>query len=83
MANGVRTSFRCIGVQRHRFAISEEDLQAADTSITGKPCTVPPEFAAVAEHICREESRSQPSTAVEAKDLYLRLVQELVVWQYM
>ena len=38
---------------------------------------MPPEFAAVAEHICREESRSQPSTAVEAKDLYLRLVQEL------
>lgn len=65
------------GVQRHRFPISAEALQAADTYVNAKPCAVPPEFAAAAEYICREESLAQPSTAVEAKELYLRLVQEL------
>lgn len=66
-----------IEVERQGFAVTAEQLQAAEKFIEDKPVAVPQEFIDMTEVVMREKRWQLPSTAVEAKELYLRLLQEL------
>ena len=68
-----------VGVNRHRFPVSIESLEAAEAYVKKKPDPVPPEFSALAEHVIEEHRWQKPSSAFAAKELYLNLLQAIEV----
>ena len=62
---------------RHRFYVSEEQLEAARAHIKEKPSSAPQEFVELADHVMKKEGWEQATTASEAKLLYQQLLKVL------
>ena len=52
-----------VGVNRHRFPVSAEFLEAAEAYVKKKPDPFPPEFSALAEHVMEEHGLQKHSSA--------------------